>query len=236
MSRFLLLCVLSAFIFAQCEDNKKPPQEKTATEANTQKKDTVVYDKEANTTPVALEKITQKNVVSFLSEYGKNNPETKVKISTRLGDIVIQLNTDTPLHRANFVYLIKEGYFNDTFFHRVVPKFIIQGGNSDNYSTNKKRFALGNNYLVPAEIKHKFVYGSLSGAKEYRENPSKMSEPFEFFIFLGQPVAKRHLDGNYTVFGNVINGMDVVEKIANTPAAEDEWPRQNVVITATVLK
>lgn len=198
-------------------------------------KDTLSFKKTVTNTPQTFEKITQENVIPFLTAYGKKNPETKVKINTRLGDFIIELYEDTPLHRANFIYLIKQGYFDDTFFHRVVPKFIIQGGNSDNYDTNKKRFALGDNFLVPSEIKHKFVYGSVSGAKEYRENPSKQSEPFEFFIFLGEPVAKRHLDGNYTVFGIVTQGMDVVEKIANEPAAVDEWPKQNVVLNASVL-
>ena len=153
-----------------------------------------------------------------------------------MGDIVIDLYEDTPLHRANFIYLVKQGYFNETFFHRIVPNFIIQGGNSDLPSTNKKRFKLGDDYLIPAEINGRNHFkGSVSGAKEYRENPDKKSAPFEFFIFLGPLTSTSHLNGNYTVFGRVTKGMDVVEKIAKLPADEGEWPLQNVYIKAKVL-
>jgi peptidylprolyl isomerase len=131
---------------------------------------------------------------------------------------------------------VKQDYFSETFFHRVVPNFIIQGGNSDLPATNRKRYILGADYLLPAEIKHPHVYGTLSGAKEYRENPDKKSHPYEFFIFLGKPVSKRHLDGSYTVFGKVTKGMDIVEKIANLAADTGDWPLQNVYISAEIIK
>lgn len=183
-------------------------------------------------------KITQENVVPFLTEYGKNNPETQVKITTNYGSIIIQLYKDTPLHRANFIYLVKQRYFDDTFFHRVVPNFIIQGGNSDHLKTSKKRNMLGPNYLLPAELNsgRKHTYGTVSGAKEYRENPDKQTAPFEFFIFLGPDRNAAHLNGNYTIFGKVIQGMEVVEKIANLPADEGEWPKQNVFIKADIIE
>jgi peptidyl-prolyl cis-trans isomerase A (cyclophilin A) len=182
--------------------------------------------------------ITPKNVVSFLTEYGNNNPETLVGITTQYGAIKIQLYNDTPLHRANFVYLVKQNYFNETFFHRIVPNFIIQGGNSDNVNTSKKRNKLGPNYLLPAELNNgrKHTYGTVSGAKEYRENPDKQTAPYEFFIFLGPDKNAAHLNGNYTIFGKVIQGMEVVEKIANLPADEGEWPKQNVFITAEIMQ
>ncbi|MDX1464050.1 MAG: peptidylprolyl isomerase, partial [Marinirhabdus sp.] len=182
-------------------------------------------------------KITQDNVVAFLTAYGKEHPENKVKISTRLGDIVISLYEDTPLHRANFIYLVKQNYFENTFFHRVVPDFIIQGGNSDLASTNKKRAEIGPSYLLPAEINGRnHSYGSVSGAKEYRENPDKQTAPFEFFIFLGPQSSTSHLNGNYTVFGKVIEGMDVVEKISELDRDEGEWPVQNVYISAEIVE
>jgi len=231
MRRFLFLFYFSAILLS-CEDTKKSTQpiKEYITKEGTLKSKISEVEKEKS-----LTKITNQNVTSFLKDYGKNNPETKVKIKTRLGEIDLKLFNDTPLHRANFIYLVKQGYFNETFFHRVVPNFIIQGGNSDLPATNKKRFKLGKDYLLPAEIKHPHVYGSISGAKEYRENPDKKSHPYEFFIFLGKPVAKKHLDGSYTVFGKVESGMDVVEKIANLDADSGEWPLQNVYITAEVI-
>jgi peptidylprolyl isomerase len=119
----------------------------------------------------------------------------------------------------------------------VVPNFIIQGGNSDNRDTPKKRSVIGSNYLLPSEVvpgrNHK--YGTVSGAKEYRENPDKKTFPFEFFIFLGPIKHTKHLNGDYTIFARVIKGMDVVEMIANLPADKGEWPIDNVYINAEVI-
>ncbi len=230
--RYCLILILCLSTLSSCEDTKKREQVSTEKPTKDIVPDTPKLAKDS-TPPIT--KITNENVVSFLTAYGQANTETKVKITTRIGEINIVLFNDTPLHRSNFIYLIKQGYFDKTFFHRVVPKFIIQGGNSDLPATNKKRYELGDDYLLPAEIKHKHVYGSITGAKEYRENPDKKTHPYEFFIFLGKPVSKRHLDGSYTVFGKVSSGMDVVEKIANLEADTGEWPLQNVYITAEVM-
>ncbi|RFN58034.1 peptidylprolyl isomerase [Marixanthomonas ophiurae] len=245
LSYLLLTAIL---LLTSCEDKKNASEVKkeTTTESKTtlEHKSTITKDTATVDTSETKEKkigagypkITQENLVEFLTKYGKDNPETKVKIATRLGDIVIDLYEDTPLHRANFIYLVKQGYFNKTFFHRIVPNFIIQGGNSDLPSTNEKRFKLGDDYLIPAEINGRNHFkGSVSGAKEYRENPDKKSAPFEFFIFLGPQTSTGHLNGNYTVFGRVTEGMDVVNKIAALPSDEGDWPLQNVYIEAEVL-
>jgi len=219
-----------------CEDTKKGSVEKRETVSEIKKE----IDTTGKTSEVIQEKhikITHENVVQFLTEYGAKNLETKARITTPMGAIDIVLYTDTPLHRANFVYLVKNKYFHDTFFHRVVPNFIIQAGNSDLRSTNEKRFKLGNQYLLPAEINERdHFYGSISGAKEYRENPDKKTAPYEFFIFSGPPTSKSHLDGNYTVFAKVTQGMNVVEKIANLPADEGQWPLNNVYISIELIE
>lgn len=182
--------------------------------------------------------ITNENVVDFLTEYGKNNPETKVLINSRFGDIEIELYEDTPLHRANFIYLVKQQYFDETFFHRVVPNFIIQAGNSDLRSTPKKRAKLGGDYLLPAELENGRIheYGTVSGAKEYRENPDHRTAPYEFFIFLGPKSSTAHLNGKYTIFGKVTKGMDVVEEISKIEADSGDWPLNNIYITAKVME
>ncbi|NGX84938.1 peptidylprolyl isomerase [Aequorivita sp. KMM 9714] len=228
---------IGCVIFASCEDKKKAT--KTVVETKT-KKEVEVEDetKVEKDTKADYPKITSENVVEFLTEYGKNNPETKVLITSRYGDIVIELYKDTPLHRANFIYLVKQKYFDETFFHRVVPNFIIQGGNSDLVSTPRKRAALGNEYLLPAEIIPGRIhqYGTVSGAKEYRENPDHRTAPYEFFIFHGPKSSTSHLNGKYTIFGNVIKGMDVVEKISNVKADDGDWPLENIYISAKVVE
>lgn len=234
----VLLLFFFVFTIISCEDNKK------TSEAKTEKKtpdSTVVKNLEKKKVPTTKTSkypfITNENVVSFLTEYGKENPETKVKISTTHGNMIFQLYKDTPLHRANFIYLVKQGYFNETFFHRVVPNFIIQGGNSDNPKTSKKRRKLGA-YRLPAELDNGRIHkkGTISGAKEYRKNPDKKSAPYEFFIFVGPLESTSHLNGNYTIFGKVIQGLDVATKIANLPHDETDWPLQNVFIEAEVIE
>ena len=97
-------------------------------------------------------KLDDKNAIPFFFNYGKVNLEDKVRITTRFGNIDIQLFKKTPYHRANFIYLTKNKYFNKTTFHRVVPGFIIQGGNSDRYETAEKRREIGK-YLLPPDTK-----------------------------------------------------------------------------------
>lgn len=238
--RSLVVSVLVCLLVWGCEDKKKTSEEKTIPQAVKIKDtiDTVLTDKESPDPAPAYPEITQENVVEFLTEYGKANPETLVRITTQHGSIDIRLYKDTPLHRANFIYLVKQKYFDNTFFHRVVPNFIIQGGNSDTPSTNRKRRVIGKDYLLPAELANgrKHTYGTVSGAKEYRENPDKKSAPFEFFIFLGPQTSTGHLNGNYTIFGRVEKGMNVVETIANLPTDDGDWPQQNVFITAEVVE
>ncbi len=231
--------------FGSCEDKKKVSETEIEIEIEKETKiDTSAslsnrIDVETAKTDTAnYPEITNENVVSFLTEYGKKNPETKVLISCSFGDIEIELYKDTPLHRANFIYLVKHNYFDETFFHRVVPDFIIQAGNSDIVSTPRKRAALGNNYLLPAEIIRGRVhgYGTVSGAKEYRENPDHRTAPYEFFIFLGPKSSTAHLNGKYTIFGKVTKGMDVVEEISKVKVDDGDWPLQNIYISARVLE
>ena len=91
--------------------------------------------------------ISDENVTDFLTWYGEQNKENKVLIETKFGNIEIELFYETPLHRANFIYLVKKNYFNTTYFHRVVNNFIIQGGNSDESITKKERKNIGK-YLI----------------------------------------------------------------------------------------
>ena len=239
--RFSILLLLLLTTLTSCEDTKKTSEAKANVEVKAAK-DSIPSD-EVKPKVISEEKkkypvITNDNVVEFLTQYGKENPETKVKVKTPYGDINLELYEDTPLHRANFIYLVKQNYFENTFFHRVVPNFIIQAGNGDHPSMPKKRRLIGKDYLIPAELSNgrKHGYGSVSGSKEYRENPDKRTAPFEFFIFLGEQIHTAHLNGNYTIFAKVTKGMNVVEEIANLPADKDDWPHQNIYITAEVIR
>ena len=175
-------------------------------------------------------KLTDENVINFLFEYEKNNKENKVRIYTNFGNIDILLFSNTPYHRSNFIYLTKRNYFDGTQFYRVVNNFVIQAGNSDNRKISSKRQRIGK-YVLPNDFNkgHTHNRGMVSMPSSSIDNPYKMASPYEFFIVQKKDGA-HHLDGNYTIFGTVINGMEVVDIIANLPTDERDWPLNNVYI------
>jgi len=180
--------------------------------------------------------LTEENVIDFFFDYEKTLKKNKVRLTTSLGSFTIQLFDNVPYHRANFIYLTRKGYFNNTMFHRVVKGFIIQGGNSDNRETSRKRTKIGR-YLLPPDAKkgHKHHRGVISMPSGEIDNPHKLASPFEFFIVVTKP-GSYHLDGSYTPFGRVIEGMDIVDKINNVPIDDGDWPMQNVfILKAEVL-
>lgn len=179
--------------------------------------------------------LNAETAIPFLKAYGEKHPENKVRIETPLGSFDVLLFKNTPYHRANFIFLTKQEYFNNTYFHRVVPDFIIQGGNSDNADTGQKRRKIGK-YLLPPDTRkgHKHHRGVISMPSSEIENPHKLASPYEFFIVQQSPGAY-HLDGSYTVFGKVIHGMEVVDAINALPTDKREWPLTNMRMKITVI-
>ncbi|MCM4156582.1 peptidylprolyl isomerase [Gramella sp. AN32] len=255
--KFYFLILLSIAVFASCEDkqsssDKNHPNlsteelKKQATEDSIQQyRDSLFKVRKEQMAQKnrgsALENnpmfpIAQEELIPFLTKFGQENPENRVRIKTSFGNIDVELFRDTPLHRANFIMLVKNGYFNNTFFHRVAPGFVIQGGNSDNQLTASMRGDVGR-YLIPSETEagHKHVYGAFSAAKYVEQNVSKASSPFEFFIVM-DPEGTPHIDNEHTVFGRVISGMDVAEKISEVKTGQSEWPVNNVEIDIEILK
>ena len=181
-----------------------------------------------------LSYIPQDSVVPFFTRYGKANPETRVRMSTKFGTIEIELFEETPIYRASFIYLIKNGYYDGTVVHRTLEKFIVQAGDSDDPFIATKRASAGNYQLAPnilPNVKH--AYGTLSSAKEWEDNPEMWHNPFDFFISLR---ATDHLDGEHTIFGRVILGMEVAEKISQVETDESDWPIVDVYIDMSVVE
>ncbi len=135
-----------------------------------------------------------------------NKKITVAKIETEKGTIVCMLYTvSAPKHSKNFIKLAKEGFYADLTFHRVVPGFVIQGGDPKGDGTG----SLG--YTIPAEIGIAHNKGALAMARKGgRDNLLRESSGSQFYICLE---AQPRLDGQYSVFGQTIEGMDVVEKI-----------------------
>lgn len=227
MKLVLLLCVCS--IFLNCEDKQS---QKKKTLEHTEKKENEKQAKKNNVIEYEQKqlKLNADNVMDFFLEYDKKHKENKVRMTTDFGTIDILLFEDTKFHRSNFIYLTKKKYFDNTQFYRVIDNFMIQGGASDDKITMTKRFNIGK-YLLPTDTDkgHKHDRGVISMPSSEIDNPYKLASPYEFFI-VQQRGGSHFLDGDFTVFGKVINGMDVVDKIAAVKTDEADWPLKNVWI------
>lgn len=175
-------------------------------------------------------KLNEENSIQFFFDYQKGLKQNKVKITTSMGSFTVQLFDNVPYHKANFIFLTRQGYFDGTQFHRIVKNFIIQGGNADDDATADKRRKLGR-YLLPPDTRkgYKHHRGTLSMPSSEINNPHKLASPYEFFIVVTKP-GSYHLDGGFTPFGKVIQGMAVVDKINAVEVGKGDWPQQNVYI------
>lgn len=150
-------------------------------------------------------------------------------IETNRGKIVVELyDRDAPEHAANFKKLASQGFYNGLIFHRIVPNFVIQGGDPQGNGTG------GPGYTIPAEIKRNHDRGSLAAARTGDQmNPTRASSGSQFYICL-QPLPM--LDGSYTVYGQVIEGMDVVDAIARLPRLPSDQPVEKVIMTSVRIE
>lgn len=201
----------------------------------------------------------------------------EVLMETSLGNIRLALSNLTPLHRDNFLRLVKSGYYDGTLFHRVIKDFMAQGGDSTTRHAGKGTEIGGYDphYTIPAEFRFPTLFhkrGALAAAREGDSvNPQRASGSAQFYIVWGYQfsdaslnrVQQRlnqqtdstvqltpevrevyktlggtpHLDGQYTVFGEVVEGLDVVERIQAVATDEHDRPLEDVrIIKATVVK
>jgi len=190
-----------------------------------------------------------------------------VVIETNKGSIKIEVFNDVPQHAANFLKLAKEGFYDSLLFHRVIPSFMIQGGDPDSKRAVSKQM-LGNGdlgYKVPAEFKLPTYYhkkGALAAARD--NNPEKASSGCQFYIVVGKiftdadlnNIEQRghfkyseqartdyktiggtpHLDGDYTVYGQVVTGQEIVDAISLVPRDTNNRPNEDVRIMNIKIK
>lgn len=228
LKRITLVTIIPLFFLVACKveaDNKRAADEPVVTKENGSEKaiSAVTETKEAF-------ELTEENAIEFFFDYQKTLKENKVKVTTSMGIFTAQLYDDVPYHKANFIFLARQGYFDGTQFHRVVKNFIVQGGSADDDETPKKRRKIGR-YLLPPDTKkgYKHHRGTLSMPSSESNNPHKLASPYEFFIVVTNP-GSYHLDGGYTPFGKVLSGMEVVDKINAVEVGKGDWPAKNVYI------
>lgn len=230
MRLVFLLCI--SFLLLNCGDNqsKKKNSTKTETQKAIKIDSTKVEETDKETDPEFPILTDSNTAMEFFLEYEKHNKENKVRITTDFGSIDILLFNETKFHRANFIYLTKRNYFEGTQFYRVIDNFMVQAGNSDDKKTVRKRTEIGR-YLLPTDTKRGFKHdrGVISMPSGEIDNPHKLASPFEFFI-VQQHGGSHFLDGDYTIFGKVIRGMEVIDKIAGVDTDDGDWPKDNIYI------
>ncbi|TCD03055.1 peptidylprolyl isomerase [Pedobacter psychroterrae] len=190
-----------------------------------------------------------------------------VKLETGMGTCIIKLYNETPLHRDNFIKLVKKHVFDGTLFHRVISNFMIQGGDPDSKNAMPGAM-LGEGdlgYTVPAEFRDSLFHkkGVLAAARD--DNPEKASSASQFYLVQGKKFTDEqlnsvetnrlkakipdwqraiyksiggtpHLDRTYTVYGEVVKGLEMVDSIAVTPIGANDRPVTDIKMTVTVLK
>lgn len=229
--RFILKPILLLIVFFLYQCNAAPEQKPSVDK----EKVIDVKKQEEKKIVKSWDSLNRFNAETFLTAYGKDNPETKVIIKTKFGDIKLRLYEDVPVHRANFIFLTKINYFNTTVIYRVAKNFVIQGGNSDNLYTQKQRRKYGNYLLEPEFRKNrKHKYGALAAARQWENNPNKLSSPFEFYMVHKRNGA-HHLDNEHTVFGEVVSGFDTLDRISKVKVGVDEWPVNDIPMTIEIL-
>ena len=192
---------------------------------------------------------------------------TYAMIETDLGNMKVKLYNSTPLHRDNFVKLANDGFFDGLLFHRVINGFMIQGGDPDskNPTPGRSYGTGGPGYTIPAEIGNHHFKGALSAARQGDNvNPNRESSGSQFYVVQGtkqneQTLQQQNqnnvtytqaeidlykevggtpfLDGGYTVFGEVVEGMEVIDKIASvaTDRSKGDRPVEDIVMTVRIL-
>lgn len=162
--------------------------------------------------------------------------EPEFDIITNKGTMRVKLYSKTPKHRDNFVKLVKERYYDGIRFHRVIEGFMIQAG--DPFSRDTAKIDMwgqgGPDYTVPAEFVNEYWHkkGALAAARKGdMANPKKASSGSQFYIVHDEN-ACLHLDGQYTIFGEVIEGLNVIDRIARVDVDRYDRPMEDVIITA----
>lgn len=159
-----------------------------------------------------------------------------VTINTEYGKIKLILFDDTPLHKENFIKLSQEGVYDSVIFHRVINHFMVQSGD---FKTRNKAIDYDPRVIqryIKAEIREHYthVHGAIGTARRSdKVNPERNSNPTQFYIIQNRKGA-HHLDGKYTIFGQVMSGFEVVDSVAIQPTSERDRPLKNMRISVDI--
>jgi len=179
--------------------------------------------------PFAYGEVKQKN---FTKEEIKKMAETKAVIETKFGNIELKFFPEVaPNHVNNFIELAKKGFYDGTIFHRVIPGFMIQGGDPNSKNPDKSTHGMGGpGYSVKAEFNEKpHKKGTLSMARSAQPD----SAGSQFFICVADAP---FLDRQYTVFGEVASGIEVADKIVGQPRDKRDNPNERIEMKVKIIE
>lgn len=225
----LLVCAATTAMVFGCGNGAKKAEDEAAAAAEQARRDSIAAAEQA-----AKEK-TAMDIISILPE------EPVFDIVTNLGTIKVKLYSKTPKHRENFAKLALTGYYDSLLFHRVINGFMIQGGDPFTRDTSAAAVAKygqgGPGYTIPAEFVPEYTHkkGALAAARRGDvANPKKESSGSQFYI-VQDAGACAQLDGAYTVFGETVSGLDIIDKIAQVATDQRDKPLMDVRIKTIKL-
>jgi len=204
--------------------------------------------------------------ISAMAQPKKTDKKIKFVIHTEYGDMKGVLYNETPKHRDNFVKVTKDGTLNGTLFHRVIKDFMIQGGDPDSKNAKPgQALGMGDlGYTIPLEYVPVIIHKKGALAAAATNNPEKASSACQFYIVQGKKFVPSqldglsarsgvkytaqqkeiyqtiggapHLDGSYTVFGEIIEGLDVLDKIAAVECDQNNRPLKDIKMTVKIVE
>jgi peptidyl-prolyl cis-trans isomerase A (cyclophilin A) len=253
------IALASALVACEGESAERPRNAEAVEKAVEPEKKVEVDERIRRLVASDFPTLDDANAAAFLAEWGATQTENRVVLDTKHGRIVVELFEDVPVHRANFLYKVYRRYFDPAEFTRVVPDFVVQGGNSEEERPQQLRFLIGQ-HTLPAEFHPDRIHvrGALAMSRSYNDNPDKRSSGYDFYLVTGRKIGAEelgriqrdagrvytaaqaqayatqggapHLDGEHTVFGRVTEGMDVVDRLAATPRDASDWPVERLEV------
>lgn len=216
---------------------------------------------------LAYPPITDATCSEFLAEWTSEHPELLgklIEVETKFGTLTLEIFDDVPLHAANFRYKVERGYYAPSEFVRVVPEFVVQGGNSEDPRAQEMRWLIGK-HTLPSEFRDQYRHfrGALAMGRTYKGNPDKRSSSYDFYLVVGRKVSavelqqierekgvtfsdaqrKRyyaeggtpHLDKEHTVFGRLVKGFEVLDALSQVDTDDSDWPLQRLEMRVSVV-
>ncbi|MCQ2174662.1 MAG: peptidylprolyl isomerase [Bacteroidales bacterium] len=223
-------CLGAAMLLSSCGQSPKKAAEDEAVQTEVARQDSL-------TAAAKLEAETkQKEIMETIATLPA---EPQFDLVTNMGTMRIKLYSDTPKHRENFAKLALSGFYDGILFHRVIPGFMVQTGDPlTKDAQNKEKFGTGGpGYTIPAEIVegHGHKLGAIAAARlGDKANPMKESSGSQFYIVVDE-VGCSHLDGQYSVFGEVITGVETAKKISQVDTDPRDCPLEDVKIEKVLL-